>query len=202
MGTIGKNESAGYDSVPGELRAQNQWVCWRPMKRGDKIAKVPVDPSTGWEINHLDADNWRTFEDAVGSLSGGFADGVGLVFSEGDGLCGFDIDECRNPQEDSIQLWAWELIRRFDTYTEVSPSGTGVKGYLRGRLPGGGGPKVVEGHTVELYDRGRFFAVTGRHLEGTPTALAERQAVIDELLPERSQKHKGADSLPEKLGPG
>lgn len=75
---------------------------------------------------------------------------------------------------------------------------------MRGRLPGQGGPKPVGGRTVELYDRERFFVVTGDHLEGTPKTVADGQAALGELLPEAEQANgrRTAEPVPEKLGPG
>lgn len=79
--------------------------------------------------------------------------------------------------------WAAALVARFATYTEVSPSGTGVKLFCRGRWPGRrhrwGVPDESEGE-IEVYDAARYFAVTGR-VVGTVTAVADAQAALDEL---------------------
>ncbi len=37
---------------------------------------------------------------------------------------------------------------------------------------------------IELYDRGRFFCVSGHHIEGTPTAVENRQNALDALYVE------------------
>lgn len=192
------------DLIPAELKSWPQWVTWRWGVRDGKRAKVPASPATGQSLDPLVPANWRGFEDALRSLSSDYADGIGFVFSEDDPFCGFDLDDCRNPESGAMPVWAWDVVRAFGTYTEISPSGEGVKGFVRGRLPGKGGPKNVGGRTVELYDRKRFFAVTGDHLEGTPKTVAEGQAVLDELLPDAEQADgwRTAEPVPEKLGPG
>ena len=56
-----------------------------------------------------------------------------------DPYVGIDLDDCRNPETGEIAAWAQEIIDRFDSYTEVSPTGTGVRILIRtatGLLPG------------------------------------------------------------------
>jgi primase-polymerase (primpol)-like protein len=63
------------------------------------------------------------------------------------------------------------------SYSEVSPSGTGVKVFLRGKLPAGGNRRG----NVEMYDRGRYFAVTGRRLDSSPATVNDRGQELAEL---------------------
>jgi hypothetical protein len=60
-----------------------------------------------------------------------------------------------------VEDWAMDIIRRLDTYTEVSPSGTGIRMFLRGALPGTGRKKGK----IEVYDQGRYLTVTGHSIE-------------------------------------
>lgn len=87
------------------------------------------------------------------------------------------MDHCRSWKTGEIKPWARQILTGLNSYTEVSPSGTGLHIYGQGRLPGKGhkcGP-------IELYDRERYFTVTGAHLPGTPTTIEDRQAVIERL---------------------
>jgi primase-polymerase (primpol)-like protein len=63
------------------------------------------------------------------------------------------------------------------SYTELSPSGTGVHVLMSGTLPPGGRRR---GH-VELYDRDRYFTVTGNHLPGLPRELEARTPELERL---------------------
>ena len=81
---------------------------------------------------------------------------------------------------------------RLDSYTEASPSGTGVHILVKAVLPAGGRKK----DKVEMYSEGRFFTVSGEHLGGTPTMIEERTAELAALHvevfgkpQENSQKH-------------
>ncbi len=47
----------------------------------------------------------------------------------GDGRCtgGVDLDSCRDPSSGKLLAWAQKFVDQLASYTEVSPSGTGVK---------------------------------------------------------------------------
>ena len=64
-------------------------------------------------------------------------------------------------------LLASEIVRELDSYTEFSPSGTGLHVLLRAKLPPGGNRRG----RIEIYDRGRFFTVTGRRLHSASRAV-------------------------------
>jgi putative DNA primase/helicase len=62
-----------------------------------------------------------------------------------------------------VTVWAETVIEGLDGYTELSPSGTGIHIIVRGELPGSGNRKGP----LEMYDKKRFFTVTGHGLGGT-----------------------------------
>src|SRR5262249_49315725 len=109
-------------------------------------------------------------------------DGIGHVLTGEE--TGVDLDDCRDPETGAIEPWAREIISDLDTYCEVSPSGTGVKLWLPGPLPDGWSDhrKPFATGEVEVYDRGRYFAVTGQRVEGTPTTVNERPEALRRLL--------------------
>ncbi|MGH7174330.1 MAG: hypothetical protein ACRELG_29030, partial [Gemmataceae bacterium] len=87
-----------------------------------------------------------------------------------------DLDRCRNVQSMTIDDRALAIIKRFGSYTEISPSGTGIHIFLRGKLPAGGrhnGP-------IEVYDSGKFLSVTGRKLSshGAGDGIEDRSAEL------------------------
>ena len=87
------------------------------------------------------------------------------------------MDHCRNREPGEIKPWARQIIIGLNSYTEVSPSGNGLHIFVRGHLP----DKGQKRGPIELYDRERYFTVTGAHLPGTPTTIEERQAVVEWL---------------------
>jgi len=144
------------EKIPQELKDHPQWVVWKWEERAGKATKPPYDPKTGKRASHNNPLTWGTFNDAVKALKRGF-DGIGFVFTEDDPFCGIDLDDCRDPVSGKIATWALKIIKEFDSYTEVSPSKTGLKIFLKGKLPSGG----IKTKHVEVYDRLRYFTVTG-----------------------------------------
>ena len=155
----------------------NQWVCWRTETRRGKPTKVPYDPKTGRKAGTTAPETWAGYEDAMGAVRERGYDGVGLVFSPEDGLAGVDLDGCRDPQTGEIEPWAREIISELDSYTEISPSGSGVHVILRGTLPPGRNRKG----RFEAYDRSRFFTVSGQHLPRTPESIEDRQDALQRV---------------------
>lgn len=160
------------EAIPPELRDRRQWVGWRLAERGAaKPTKEPLRPFNGARASTTDPFTWGTFEQALDCPG---ADGVGFVFSQDDPYVGVDLDGCRDPASGEIEVWAQEFISRLNSYTEISPSGTGVHVLVRGSIPG---DRRRKGN-VEIYSEGRYFTMTGRHLAGTPITIEERTPQI------------------------
>src|SRR5215218_5561384 len=175
-----------------------QWINWRYEERDGKLTKVPICPRTG-ELAAVDRpETWGTYEEAVRASIEHGHDGVGFVFTEEDPYGGVDLDKCRDPESGEIEDWARELIEHLGSYTELSPSGTGVHVIVKAELPPGGRRKGQ----IELYNSGRFFTVTGQHLPGTPKKIIERQVEIDVLHRELFGFAKGDASGHGSHGPG
>ena len=148
-----------------------QWLCWRQEEREGKLTKIPYSPVTGHRASSTNPETWAGYQKAVRACKEQGYGGVGFVFTSEDDLCGVDLDGCLNPEIGEIEGWAQEIIGELDSYTEISPSGTGVHILLRGELPEGRNRKG----RFEAYDRGRYFTVTGKHLSGTPQSIESRQ---------------------------
>ena len=85
--------------------------------------------------------------------------------------------------EGNLKAWAQPIMERFsDTYAEVSPSGKGIKIFAQGRLPAGGTAFPHGDGRVEVYDRARYFTVTGKHWAGQMLDIEEHQAALEWLL--------------------
>ena len=159
------------------IRDLRQWLCWRIEERDGRPTKVPYSPLTGERASTTNPESWASYSEAVEAYrEHGYA-GIGVVFSEDDPFCGVDLDGCLNPETGEIEGWAQEIIEELDSYTEVSPSGSGIHVLVRGELQPGRNRKG----RIEMYDRGRYFTVTGRHLAGTPHSIESRQEQLTSL---------------------
>ncbi|ACM58709.1 conserved hypothetical protein [Halorubrum lacusprofundi ATCC 49239] len=159
---------------PETLREREQWVCWREETRDGKPTKVPVTPGTGGFASSTDPETWDAFETALEYTETEHADGVGFVFTDDDPIVGVDLDDCRDPETGDVDDAAQDIIKRLDSYTEVSPSGTGYHVLITGELPEGRNRRG----SVELYDTARFFTVTGDHVDETLGRVARRQDAL------------------------
>lgn len=167
-------------NIPEALKALPQWVAWRYERRDGEWTKPPISPHTGWRASSTKPATWGTFNQALAFYHehhGKGIDGIGFVFSAADPFAGVDLDDCRDPSTGILAEWAQAEIAALNSYAEVSPSGTGVKLFLEGRLPPG---RHRHGH-YELYDRERYFTLTGQHLPDTPATVEARQAELTAL---------------------
>jgi primase-polymerase (primpol)-like protein len=174
-------------------------VGWKrvPNPGRSKPSKVPIDPSTGGPANTTDPRTWGRFEDALALANDRQLSGVGYVFAPDGELAGVDVDDCRDPVTGELDPWAEEIVTQLNSYSEVSPSRTGVKSFVRGRLPG---DRHRRGK-VELYDRSRFFAVTGRKLDAAPADVRPAQPALDALYRELFDRdERQPPSLAQPLG--
>ncbi len=162
------------EAVPDRLREIEQWVCWREEDRDGKPTKIPVTPGAGGFASSTEQKTWDNFETALEYTKTEHADGVGFVFTDDDPIVGIDLDDCRDPETGDVDDVAQDIIERLDSYTEVSPSGTGYHVLIRGELPEGRNRRG----SIELYDTARFFTVTGDHVEETPGRVARRQDAL------------------------
>jgi putative DNA primase/helicase len=153
-------------NIPRELRALSQWTFWRfePDPNGAKRKKPPRNPHASGYASPTDPATWGTFDAAIEALERFGGDGVQFLLSESDSYTGIDLDACVNPHTGEMEPWAAQLVASFDSYTELSPSGTGLRIMTQGKKPEGSpshcGP-------IEVYDRVRALSITGNlHRKG------------------------------------
>ncbi len=173
--------------LPKQLRERDQWVCWREEPRDGKPTKIPVTPESGEFASSTDPDTWTSVETALEYADSGDADGVGFVFTDDGPIVGVDLDDCRDPETGDVDDAAQDIIERLDSYTEISPSGTGFHVLIEGKLPDGRNRRG----SIELYDTARFFTVTGDHLEEKPGRVARRQDALEAIHREYVQDSEG-----------
>lgn len=159
------------ENIPQYLRDWKRWLVWVGVhKANGKIAKVPRQankPMLGASVNNT--HHWSDFSSAVKALDHGIVSGVGFVLTrirdDGGDLIGIDLDRCVDEDGD-MAPWAADVIDRLGGYWELSPSGHGLRGFVRGELPGRSYLNNEIG--IELYDgsgdSSRYVTVTGRKL--------------------------------------
>jgi hypothetical protein len=181
-----------------ELSTYQQWVCWAFVTRpgATKPTKPPMSPHTGRGASHAKSSDWGTYDQARAMAERRKFAGVGFVLTEDDGYTGIDLDKCRDPETGKLDLWAEDIVALGETYWELSPSGTGLRAIVRGKIA-----KTVKCDTahVEVYRSLRYLTITGDHIEGTPedirpapTTLEWLMARVEQFAPKEIEPAPGA----------
>jgi hypothetical protein len=185
------------EDIHGKLRPATPG-CWtkKPITWAETSASTN-DPNT-----------WNTYAKVLeGQKKRGFT-GIGFVLAakdysvkpaktirdpaerrNGDRLTGIDLDHCRDPATGIIDPWAQEIINCAETYTEVSPSGEGIRLFARGKIR-----SVLKYNSagVEIYVGGRYLTVTGTHVAGTPDEIRPARKTIFALRERVRKLHAAA----------
>jgi len=145
-------------NIPGELKAMARWSPWRAQwneKRG-KWDKIP-----GNQRSTAKPETWLSFEAAQAELQAkpSAFTGLGFVVTGLPEFTFIDIDNCID-EAGTFSARAIEIIAMVGSYTEISPSGRGLRIVARGASPTDWnnhdlGVEVYAGHAA------RFLTITG-----------------------------------------
>jgi hypothetical protein len=164
-------------------------VNWRYALRSGRVTKIPVDPRTGGNAASNRPSTWATVDDAKGHYDASRkVSGIGYN-QRGTDVCSTDFDHCVD-DAGNVAPSVWRWVKRFNTYTEISPSGHGIRMFGLGHKPG----KREKRGNVELYDgtSTRYLTFTGKHLPGTPLDIND----VTEPLAELYAETFGAETQP------
>jgi hypothetical protein len=137
--------------------SEKRWVAWQYKEVSDgaggmKLSKMPLGKSN-------DPTTWGTLDE----ISANGNEKVGIMFGLDKMFLGIDIDHCINKETKRVEHEEREnilaMIKRADTYMELSPSGTGIHLYFALSAPLE--LKANKKAPYECYSSLRFFTVTG-----------------------------------------
>lgn len=168
-------------NIPAALKEIPYWNPWKLVPDPDRLKprKIPFQ-STGKGADSANPAQWQPFEDALAQFTASPGTYTGLGVLATPHLPGIDIDNC--VADGVITAGAQEVIDHFDTYTEFSPSGHGIRIFLASTwAPQPLHPQGFKREGLELYFSKRFLTVTGHHVKGTPTTVNDRTEQVREL---------------------
>lgn len=199
-------------NIPHELKQWRHWVLWKLEQQKGKKTKV-LYRLDDRRASVDDPGSWSSFEEAcvVYQAAGGAYAGLGFVFSADDPFCGVDLDSDEGKlgfacMHDGGLLGiltdeGQAIIQTLNSYAEYSQSGTGVHIIVKAQKPG----KRSRSGNFEVYDQGRFFAMTGNRLAEAPTTIEPRQAelntVYDTFFPPKATKKEASERPAPKSPP-
>ena len=173
------------EHIPHALLPYRQWVCWRYVDRGPgrKPDKRPLNPHSLHNAGVHWPNTWSTLEQACMAYWAHRDDiaGIGFVLTPDDPFVGVDLDHCI--QQGEISEDAQQIVAALDSYTEISPSGAGIR--ILAACPEFA--SNMRQPDLEVYSHSRFLTVTGRLLDGTPATVSSVDAdAIQALLSEQA----------------
>ena len=185
---------AKYAAIPAAMREAKRWVTWQYEIREGKKTKVPHTPGKG-QAKTTDPTTWGTFEEACRAAE--YYSGIGFVL--GDGWLGLDADHVRDLDTGEWLPGILDEIKSVQSYAEISPSRSGAHVITFGTKPGD--RCRAKGEVWEMYDRGRFFTVTGDHIPGTPLDVREPAPGSLEAIYEQIGRTKEMQQAPRAKTP-
>ncbi len=195
--------STEVGTFPPAMQKREQWLLWKETDDGRKVPRAPWKTGDPLEfVSAMESDNWTSFEEAV-QWQEKLPHEMELAFAltRDDAFVFFDLDDV--VVDGSLTDAAQELVDTAETYAARSTSGTGIHLYGTGELSTGvkslTGPLVDNSdQSLEVYDRNRFVAMTGDHLEPTPTTATAVEGLLSDLENEFTTVHS---STPDRATP-
>lgn len=157
-------KGALVDYIPKELKELKQWSTWvSHLKKGKtKPCKIPIQangevaksntPSTWWSYREI---GLHMMKDKKNRLKGFM-----FMLTKESEIIGVDLDNCIN-ETGLISDFAISIINMLDSYTEISPSGKGIRIFVRGSIPSN-----IQTKDIEIYTHVKALTVTGHKIHG------------------------------------
>src|SRR5262249_1077926 len=124
-----------------------------------------------------DPTSWTTFSAAEAAYRDPDNRLDGLSFALTPPIIGIDLDRCIDRETKIVEPWAQKIVDAINSYSEISPSGTGIHILAIGSLPDNGRKK----DRIEVYQDRRFLCITGQRFNGTPPTIQNRGPEIRAL---------------------
>lgn len=144
------------DFAPQMMRDLKQWCIYKLVKKEgkEKPDKVPFNANKpNKHASSTDPSTWADMITALDVYSRGESDGISFMLKDDNGLVFIDLDGCREKETGFVDDWALYWVKRFNSYTEISQSGTGLHIFIRAKMVGGGKKNQARG--VEVYYKER-----------------------------------------------
>lgn len=155
-----------FENIPREMRVHRQWLNWSYAEIDGKITKPPLNPHNGTLASVVEPAHASTYDHVLRNVTDRRCTGIGFVLTPADPYTIIDLDG-KDMTPEKIAFFE-NIIKEFDSYTEISPSGNGVHIIVYGHLPRG-----IKRKGVEIYSRDRYMTMTGNVVVNKPIKHAQ-----------------------------
>ena len=109
-----------YEKLSDQLKKDGRFCLWKYEERNGRMTKVPYQ-TNGKRASSADKNTFSDFRMIIDAMDG--YDGIGM--GAFDDFCMADIDHCVSGGK--LTQMAEDIVEKMDSYTEISPSGMGVR---------------------------------------------------------------------------
>ncbi len=161
--------STQLNNIPTELRGPALWLMSKDKKPAETFKTAADKEAHCRSLDRL--------------LERPNCEEVQRIVMKDEGLIFIDLDHCRNSETGETESWALKLIETFDTYTELSRSGTGYHLVCKGKLDedfnAGGAPSQIEIFSGNRQNK--LMSLTGATVD-LNFAIEDRQEQAEQLF--------------------
>lgn len=176
-----------WENIPEELKNNGLWCVWSLTDKG----KVPINAVTDKFAKSNDKSTFSLYTTAFSALSkyynvnerGQVTGGLGLgIFN---GYSAVDIDHCVDNGE--LSEMAQDIIEYCQSYTEYSPSGTGIRIIFKTQTPLSKDEYYINNSNIglEIYisdQTNKYVTITGNVLHPLPINEIDMSYILNKYM--------------------
>ena len=179
---------ASLKELPAELKFNALWCCWKLTDKG----KEPYNPTTDKHAKSNDPTTFVTYPVLLSNVhkylkfndTGKQVGGVGLGIFRG--YSAIDIDHCVD-EDGNVSEMARDIIDFCDSYTEYSPSKTGIRIIFKTNVKIDKTVYYINNHSngLEIYisdNTNKYVSITGNKLSGDRINEIDITYILDKYM--------------------
>ena len=181
------NEISALKNLPQELKMNGLWCGWRLTSKG----KEPFNLTTNQHAKSNDETTFSGYGSLLNNIhkflkfdeNGKQVGGVGLGIFRG--YSAIDIDHC--VEDGVISDLAADIIKYCNSYTEYSPSGTGIRIIFKTQVKINKSDYYINNSKLglEIYisnNTNKFVTITGNKISGDTINEIDIQYILDKYM--------------------
>jgi putative DNA primase/helicase len=183
-----------FDNLPAKIKENAGFLLWRLEEVKGRTTKVPYNIK-GYHADVTKRSSYSSFQKAMEAYGSGEYGGLNIFVERT--FSAVDIDDCI--QDGKLSDLAEDLIRRLDSYTEISPSGKGIRIIIDTSAVEFDKTRYYANNRnlgLEVYTEKKSMSVTGDVIRNKPVRVCGEEFIdlMEEYMrkPEKKAESSGA----------